>query len=455
MPPEDDEAKTSLEDWIRKLDGLIAKLDEFDGDSPFDFCEHFMDAWRDLISRETAPPPQSAAMVIVLETMRAQAEVLASAAMDYANTPDARDRMTRNDVQNSMRTALQEVAQRARNWLSTKLPTEDEIREIITNSLSVFNKIQEQGEQQIKQDADDDAAAASDPYGAMLGYSDPGIDAAIIFKKLCSFTADEDAEYRTAHERLRRMIDSELLRHISDENERFCDLLIAVISDVTSRRISLSDQDAFDERRRRIRSALISFTSALHSHRDQSIRAVREQFGRKTVEEKQALDLFDDLLVSSFDYRWLIKMRDALLHGDINAFKIELNARLEGESTANVFMDRDYMIKSNRAAREKWIKITELEAIDYDPSVLDMIKAAQPQIAELQDQLDAILYPDIADDVATVKDLVDRFEGKEGLYALQSGLGFTRKVPVPPYILLAPRVLTYASNYAHLPSPSE
>jgi hypothetical protein len=33
----------------------------------------------------------------------------------------------------------------------------------------------------------------------------------------------------------------------------------------------------------------------------------------------------------------------------------------------------------------------------------------------------------VADDAATVKELIGRFEGRQGLYVLQNGPGFTRR----------------------------
>jgi len=44
-------------------------------------------------------------------------------------------------------------------------------------------------------------------------------------------------------------------------------------------------------------------------------------------------------------------------------------------------------------------------------------------------------------------ELIGRFEGREGLYALQSGPGFTRRLGLPPFHRLAARVLAFADNY--------
>ncbi|WP_041181065.1 hypothetical protein [Mycobacterium canetti] len=448
MDDNEQEDVAQVREWVGRLDDFIAALDGFEGDDPFDFCENAMDAWKDGVSPDTAPPPTSPAMMIILETFRALAQVMTSATVDYYTTPDVRDRITRESAQGSLTDALDGVRRDARRWLAEGLPSAEEVKQR-TADVGASMKAALEVNAKIATDEDaDDAAAAADPYGAILGYRDPNLDVAIIFTKVCSFTKDENNRYRDAYERIRRMLDSELLRHISDESDRFCDVLIGLLSDLRDNRISLADEDAIDERRRMLRSALISLTSALHSHKDQSIRAVRDTFGRRTPQEQAALDLFNDLLSSSFEYRWLVEMRDALLHGDINAFKYDFTARLHGEPAVNVYMHRDYMLQFTRAARNKpWLNRSELAQMTSDPSVLDMIKAIQPLMGQLQDKLDAVLYPNVADDAATVRELIGRFNGRRGLYGLQTGPGFTRRLWVPPYMPLAPRVLAYADSY--------
>jgi hypothetical protein len=111
-------------------------------------------------------------------------------------------------------------------------------------------------------------------------------------------------------------------------------------------------------------------------------------------------------------------------------------------------MDRGYMLQFTREARNKpWLKRSELEQMTSDPSVLDMIKALQPEMGQLQEKLDAIPYPNVADDAATIRELIGRFEGRQGLHALQDGPGFTRRTGIPPLHRLAPRVVTFADKY--------
>ena len=37
----------------------------------------------------------------------------------------------------------------------------------------------------------------------------------------------------------------------------------------------------------------------------------------------------------------------------------------------------------------------------------------------LQEKLDKVLYPNVAHDAATVREMIGRFEGREGVYFLQ------------------------------------
>jgi hypothetical protein len=46
------------------------------------------------------------------------------------------------------------------------------------------------------------------------------VTAGLIFDKVCSFAEAEHKRYCDAHERLRKMVDSELLRHISTKAPR-------------------------------------------------------------------------------------------------------------------------------------------------------------------------------------------------------------------------------------------
>lgn len=437
-----------LGEWIGRLEAFIDALEDLEGESPSDFCESACDAWKN-IAMTDSPPSTSPAVLVVTESFAVLTKVMTKVSTDWADTPDVRDRLTRNDVEQLLRDGLASILDEARQWLTGGVPSAAEISDRNASVRAVVSESLQYHESRNAEMDADDAEAEADPYGAVLLYRDPTVADTPIFTKLCSFGEDDHKRYVDAHERIRRMLDSELLQHISDESDRLLYVLIAVMRELQSQRVSLGDQDAMDERRRRIRSALISFTAALQIHEYQTIRSVRQThgLGREQVAEVKAL--FDDLKTTSFAYRWLEALRDALQHGDINAFEWSFNVSIHAEPEVTINLDRGFMLEFiGRENRNKpWLKPRELQELDGDPSVLDMIQAVRPLMRPLQDELDKVLYPNVANDAATVRELIARFEGRQGMYFLQTGPGFTRRRLAPPTTPLAPRVLYFAENY--------
>jgi hypothetical protein len=446
MSMEDDEVRR-VQDWIELLEAFATSLDEIDGESATDLVNNALEAIQAVVMPHIIPA-QTPAMLLALEAVSAVTQATTDVIMDWADTPDVRDRYTRRTAQLHLKNALEEVLLAGRCWLAEDLPTADEVQQRIA---AAAKRVQEAMELLAVRNAEhdaQDAEAEADPYGAILVHLDPSRSDAPIFEKVCSLTEDDNKRYRLAYERLRKMLDSELLEHVSDESDRFLGQLASIIEDLRDNKIGIFDEDALDERRRRVRSALISFTSALQCHEEQTIRAVRDTFGRRTPEEQAVLGLFNDLKANSFEYRWLLEMRDALLHGDINAFKYDFAARLRGENAVNVYMDLQYMYQFTKETRNKpWLKRSELQDRNSDPSVLDMIEVVQPLMGPLQEKLDRTLYPDAGEDAATVRELLDRYPDKQGQRALQNGPGFTRRNMCPPLSPLAPRVLAFAASF--------
>jgi hypothetical protein len=449
---QDDAAR--VREWIGRLESFSVALEDLKGESPTDFCESACEAWQH-IAMEDRPPPTSPAVLMITESFVLLTRVMTEVSTDWADTPDVRDRLARSDVEQLVRDGLESILDEAQLWLEEGLPSADQIGDRNVAARAVVRESLEYHEARNAEMDADDAEADADPYGAVLLYRDPTMSDAPIFTKLCSFTEEENIRYVDAHERIRRMLDSELLQHISDESDRLCDVLMDVLGELQSQQIALGDQDAMDERRRRIRSALISFTAALQIHEYQTIRSVRQQhgLGREQVAEVKAL--FDKSKTDSFAYRWLEALRDALQHGDINAFKWSFNVSMHAEPEVTINLDRAFMMdfigRENR--KKPWLKLRELKELDEDPSVLGMIQDVQPLMGPLQEKLDKVLYPDVANDAATVRELIGRFGGRQGMYFMQTGPGFTRRRLAPPTSPLAPRVLHFAETYAQDEQP--
>lgn len=446
MEDDDQEALDQVRDWVGRLEAFAEALDDIEGDDATDFCDSALDAWQNIgLPSVTQAGPDA---LVVFEALNALAKVGTAAAMDWADTPDVRDRYTRDSAQQLVADALDGVVSECKRWLSDGLPPSDEIRQRFTALAADIKQSLEVLEKRNAEMEAEDAEAELDQYGAILLHRDPSRSDAPIFEKVCSFTQEENTRYVKAYDRLRRMLDSELLQHIADESDRLCDVLIGVLRELQSQAVSLTNQGAMDERKRRIRSALISFTAALQIHEYQTIRSARRTLGLDRAQVDVVKTLFTDLKKTSFEYRWLEALRDALQHGDINAFKWRFNVSVRADPTVTITMDRAFILDFISENRTKpWLKGRELEELDSDPNVLDMIKAIQPLMGPLQEKLDTVLYPSLAEDAVAVRELISRFEGRHGTYYVQTGPGFTRRRLAPPQMQLEPRVLHFADTY--------
>jgi uncharacterized protein YoaH (UPF0181 family) len=172
------------------------------------------------------------AILIAFEALNALMKVMAKVAMDWADTPDVGDRLTRDAAQQFAKDELDGIVRHGQRWLSEGMPSAEQIQQRLAVVAADIKEAKAAFEKRNAEFDEDDAQAAADPYGAILGYHDPNLDAEIIVTKVCSFSEDENKRYLDAYDRLRRMLDSELLRHISDESDVLCDVLIGILQDL-------------------------------------------------------------------------------------------------------------------------------------------------------------------------------------------------------------------------------
>lgn len=407
-----------LDIWVDRVDAFILALDAIDADDPFDFCAEAWEIWQSAIAAD--PPPEgSPAVLVALGGLHAVAHAMTASTLDYYRTPDARDRKTLSSVHASLKACLGGLRRKSARWLSEGLPAADEIT---ARSATLVASLQ----------------ATNTPGAAPIS------NTGILFDKVCALTDTENRRYREAYDRVRAMLCRELLQHITNESETLSDVVTGIVLDLQTSRGSTFDEHVMAERQGKIRSALASVTSALHTYQEQSVTTAARTFGYDSPQAKAVTRLFDDAKQSSFEYRWLDELNEPLQRGDSAAVRFEFTARRHGEADLDVRMDRDYMARFAKS-KGKWLGPGELVVMAGDPSVLDMVKAIAPKVNSLQGQLDAILYPNVADDVAAIKELIARFGGQKGLDALHTAPGAMDKPWIPPH--LSPRVLSFVRSF--------
>lgn len=402
-----------LSKWADRLEAFTFALDAIDADDPFSFCEDAWEIWQSAAAADP-PPMTSPAVLVVLEGLRALAHAMTVTTLDYYRTPDVTHRMTVAAVHAALVDSLNGIRGDCAHWLRYGAPAADEIRARCTAVLSSMQAANESGDELRAEHASTVETARG------------SLDTSFVYDKVCALSDAENKRYREAYDRLRRMLDRELLQHISDGADNLSEVLAGIARDFEADRICLSDTDAIDECKRRIRSAVLSVTSALRIHREQTITAAARTFGIDSAEANTIRRLFNDLTRSSSDYRWLEELRDALQHGDIDAVTYQFPTILDRHARVDVRLNRD-------------------AGYPADPSIVAMLEACQPKVDALQSLVDKVVYPDVAEDVSVVREFICRFGGRAGLRALHSAAGFTGGRWTPPH--LSPRVLAYVAGF--------
>ncbi len=336
-----------VRDWIGRLEAFADALDDVEGDDATDFCDSALDAWKSigLPGIKHASPDA----LVIFEALNALASVGTAAAMDWADTPDVRDRYTRESAQQLVADALDDVVNECKLWLSHGLPPSDEIQQRFSTVAEELHRSMEVLESKNSELEAQDAEADMDRYGAIVIHRDRTRSDAPICEKVCSFTDEENARYVDAYSRIRRMLGSDLLRHIEYERDRIFDAVYGVRAELDSQRASPTGSAAMEEWTRRLRSALISYTAALQIHEYQTVRAARRTLRLDRTQVNAIKHVFEDFKRNSFEYRWLEALRDALQHGDIGACDFTFNVSRRAESEVTITMDRAFMLEDRMA----------------------------------------------------------------------------------------------------------
>ncbi len=402
--------------WTDRLDAFRAALDAIDADDPFDYCADAWEIWQGAAAADP-PPASDPAVLVVLGALQALAHAMTSATLDYYRTADARDRMTVSAAHASLKHCLGTLHRECERWLDEGAPPAEEI----------------------------DVQCATLLASLQASGARPSVNTGIVFDKVCALTDSENKRYREAYGRLRMMINRAPLQHIKNESESLSDVVAGIVLELQTTHGSTFDEIITAERKRKIGSALAAVTSALHSYREQSITNAARAFGHNSSQAKAVRALFDDAPRSSFDYRWLSALHEWMQTDETGALRYQFTARRHGEPHVDVYLDRQQLTACAGGPGTKRLTSAELGVMTRDPSVLDMITAIQPKLDNMHAQLDRIMYPNVADDVAAVRELITRFGGQKGLDALESAPGSAHRPWTPPH--LSPRVLSFVRDF--------
>ncbi|WP_063131762.1 hypothetical protein [Nocardia fusca] len=122
----DQEEAARVQEWIERLDAFVASLDGVEGDDAVDLTHDAFEAWQNLA--RSSLTKQSPSALLIFEALNVLAKVAAIVAVDWVETPDARDRHTPDSAQRLVKDGLEGVLRACKRWLSTGLPSSEDVR---------------------------------------------------------------------------------------------------------------------------------------------------------------------------------------------------------------------------------------------------------------------------------------------------------------------------------------
>ncbi|MGU3438458.1 hypothetical protein ACNHUS_36295 [Actinomycetes bacterium M1A6_2h] len=216
-----------------------------------------------------------------------------------------------------------------------------------------------------------------------------------VFRPIAPLTEEENARYVSAYRELADYIDDAHLHFVLNE----CDDLIKFIVELGQRCLRERTIVRVDERGSSVRDVVaartLSATNSFTVYRDQR-RIVAEELARSRGDD--TLDRYNErmkrLYRGCWGYRWILELRNALLHLSLNAVSFSISVSDDGPKfTLN--MRRSEVEKTNnmnQARNAEWLR--ELQAMSEEPSVFDMLEQAHPALGQAHSDLREILYPE-------------------------------------------------------------
>ena len=168
MEDEEQEEVERVRVWVGRLQVFAESLDNLEGTSPSEFCESACLAWQSTVVSDS-PPPASPASLIIIQAAGAMTQVMKTVALDWVDTADVRDRLTREGAQQLLKDSLQGIVSDSERWISEGLPSAEEVQQRIAAAGKGVQAAMGELERRNAELEQAELDAAADPYGAVWG----------------------------------------------------------------------------------------------------------------------------------------------------------------------------------------------------------------------------------------------------------------------------------------------
>ncbi|MCV7072653.1 hypothetical protein MJO55_21570 [Mycolicibacterium rufum] len=279
------------------------------------------------------------------------------------------------------------------------------------------------------EEGDDDNPIVNQP-AALLIADDPTGETAVRFTWAVDLTHEDYERYRKALHALADIRGSNMMAYVHQAGLAMVRELGEAYKAIYENRISHVQMDDIEEWCARLRTAVLGLCSSIHHHQEQSYIEVRRKFpdpppindGRKkkdqpvSAEHAEMRRAFNELYDNCFGYRYLHKLRNAMVH--YSMFACGIGAESHRHEGQNIHWFELTLNRSILLEQRSFLNATlrrELKELPEDPDLVSLMNGAFVEMMKTNKRVVEILHPDFEEICETVVEFDNLFGDQAGV----------------------------------------
>jgi hypothetical protein len=306
----------------------------------------------------------------------------------------------------------------------------------------------------IGQVTEDDNPIENRP-GAILIKEDPTGETAVRFEWVADLSEQDYERFSKALNALADIHGSNMFAFVLQAGLALAREVGEAYKAIYDNRISNVQTDDMEEWCIRLRTAVLGMCSSIHHHQEQSYIEVRRMFPDPpepdaiSPEHEAMKTAFATLYDNCFGYRFLYKLRNAMIHYTMFACGVGTEShRYEGQNIHwfELTLDRSILLEQRSFLNATLRR--ELEDLSEDPDIMVLMREAFEELLKTNKRVVEILHPDIGEICATIVEFDNLFGNQDGVRCISGNRSRELRRPFKfAYQPVAGRVILAARKY--------
>lgn len=264
-----------------------------------------------------------------------------------------------------------------------------------------------------------DANPLIDDPAAVLITDDPTGNAAVRFVWVANLSMRDYQRFSMAANVMADVHGSNMFAYVREAGMALMRELGEGYKALYENQISHVQMDDIEQWGVRLRTAVLGLCSSIHHHQDQSLMQVKREYGEGSPEHEAMRRVFSSLYDSCFGYRFLYKMRNAMVHHSMFVTGFGAESHRNGGDPLhwfNLTLNRSVLLE-----QPSYLNATlrsELEALPEDPELVEMMTEAVRELLKANKKVVEILNPNIAEICSALVEFDALFGDQEGVRAI-------------------------------------